>query len=129
MPETTAARLLAFIEANADPDSKKFTGENRAYGGLENHHAVNHGDGGYVRGEVHINGTESFWAPVRRGYSGTFRHVESKHLHRYVNEFAGRLSDKAASAVERMHNIVRNLVGKRLTYRQLVASKALCGAS
>ena len=28
---------LAFIEANTDPDSKKFTDENRAYNDLENY--------------------------------------------------------------------------------------------
>ena len=66
---------------------------------------------------------------MRRGYNGTFHHIEPKHLHRYVNEFAGRLSDRAASAVEKMCNIVRNLVGKRLTYRQLITSKSLCGAT
>lgn len=52
---------------------------------------------------------ESFRALVRRGYSGTFHHIEPKHLHRYINEFAGRLSDKSAGAVERMGNIVGNM--------------------
>ena len=65
---------------------------------------------------------------MRRGYNGTFHHIEPKHLHRYINEFAGRLSDRAAGAVEKMGNIVRNLVGKRLTYKQLIASKSLYGA-
>ena len=109
VPETTAARLVQFVESNADPDSKKFTDENRAYNDLKNHQTVNHGDGGYVRGEVHINGMESFRALVRRGYGGTFHHIEPKHLHRYINEFAGRLSDKSAGAVERMGNIVGNM--------------------
>ena len=128
VPETTAARLIQFVESNADPEAEKFTDENRAYNGLKNHHTVNHGDGEYVRGEVHINGMESFWALVRRGYNGTFHHIEPKHLHRYINEFSGRLSDRAAGAVEKMGNIVRNLAGKRLTYKQLVASKSLRGA-
>ena len=128
VPETTAARLIQFVESNVDPEAEKFTDENRAYADLKNHHTVNHGDGEYVRGEVHINGIESFWALVRRGYNGTFHHIEPKHLHRYINEFSGRLSDSVAGTVEKMGNIVRSLVGKRLTYRQLVASKSLCGA-
>lgn len=127
VPETTAARLLAFIEANVDPEAKKFTDENRAYGGLKNHHTVNHGDGEYVRGEVHINGMASFWALVRRGYNGTFHRIEPKHLHRYINEFAGRLGMKALGTVGKMYAIVQNLVGKRLTYAQLVAPSTLCG--
>ena len=64
---------------------------------------------------------------MRRGYNGTFRHIEPKHPRRYVNEFAGRLSDGAASAVEKMGNIVRNPVGKRLTYGRLITGKSLRG--
>ena len=104
------------------------TYENRAYNDPENHHTVNHGDGGHVREEVvRINGMGPFWAPVGRGYNGTFHHVDPKHLHRYVNEFSGRPSGKAAGVIERMGGIVRNLVGKRPTCRQLVADNALCG--
>lgn len=62
VPETTAARLVEFVEPNANPNSEKFTDENRAYNGLKNHQTVKHGDGEYVRGKVHINGLESFWA-------------------------------------------------------------------
>ena len=60
VPETTAARLVEFIESNATPDSEKFTDENKSYNGLKNHQTVNHSDGEYVWGEVHINGMESF---------------------------------------------------------------------
>ena len=127
VPETTAARLVEFVESNVAKGARVFTDENRAYNGLKNHQTVKRGDGEYVRGEVHINGMESFWALVRRGYNGTFHHIEPKHLHRYINEFAGRLSDSTAGAVEKMCNIVRNLVGKRLTYAQLVAPSTLCG--
>lgn len=86
-PELTA--LSPCIQAATHTGSKKFTDENRAYNGLKNHQTVKHGDGEYVRGEVHINGMESFWALVRRGYDGTFHHIEPKHLHRYINEFVG----------------------------------------
>ena len=127
VPETTAARLTEFVESNIAKGAKVFTDENRAYCALENHETVNHGDGECVRGEVHVNGMESFWALVRRGYNGTFHHIEPKHLHRYVNEFAGRLGMRALDVVSKMCAIVRNLAGKRLTYRQLVAPSTLCG--
>ena len=116
VPETTGARLVEFVESNIAKGGRVSTYENRAYNDPENHHTVNHGDGEYVRGEVvHNNGMGPFWAPVRRGYNGTFHHIDPKHLHRYVNEFSGRLSYKAAGVIERMGGIVRNLVGKRLT--------------
>ena len=104
-----------------------FTDKNKAYNSLDNHETVNHGDGEYVRGRVRINGAEPFLAPVGRGYSGTFRRIEPKHLHRYVNEFAGRLGMRALGTVGKMRTIVQNLVGKRLTYEQLVAPSVLCG--
>ena len=111
-----------------------FTGEGGSYNSLGNHETVNHSDGECVRGKVRINGIwprsgrmESFWATVRRGYNGAFRRIEPKHLHRYVNEFAGRLGMRALGTVGKMRTIVQNLVGKRLTYEQLVAPSVLCG--
>ena len=127
VPETTAARLVNFVEGNAAKGARVFTDENRAYGSLDNHETINHGDGEYVRGDVHVNGMESFWALVRRGYNGTFHHIDPKHLHRYINKFSGRLSMKTLDAVSRMCATVQNMVGKRLTYVQLVAPGALCG--
>ena len=125
--ETTAARLVEFVESNIAKGARVFTDENRAYNSLKNHQTVNHSDGEYVRDEVHINGMELFWALVRRGYNGTFHHVEPKHLHRYIHEFAGRLSMRMLGTVGKMCAIVQNLVGKRLTYAQLVAPSTLCG--
>ena len=89
--------------------------------------SFHHGDGEYARGEAHINGMGSFWAPVRRGYNGTFRHIEPKHLHRYINGFAGRLDMRMLGTVGKMCAIVQSLVGKHLAYAQLVAPGTLCG--
>ena len=127
VPETTAARLTEFVESNVARGAEAFTDENRAYCALENHETVNHGDGEYVRGDVHVNGMESFWALVRRGYNGTFHHTGPKHLHWYVNEFTGRLGTRALDVVSKMNAMVRNLAGKKLTYRHLVAPSTLRG--
>ena len=127
VPETAAARLENFIESNVVKGAEVFTDENKAYGNLDNHETVNHGKGEYVRGEVHVNGAESIWALVRRGYNGTFHCIDPKHLYRYINEFAGRLNMKMLDTMNKMCTMVQNMVGKRLTYRQLVASNTLCG--
>ena len=120
VPETTAARLCNFIEKHVKPSAMKYTDESRAYAGLEHHETVNHGDGEYVRGKVHTNGIESFWALLRRGYYGTFHHITPKHLHRYVNEFAGRLNNRFCDTVDMIRVLAKNAVGKRLTYSHLV---------
>ncbi|MDE0399813.1 MAG: IS1595 family transposase [Candidatus Poribacteria bacterium] len=121
VPETTAARLGRFIEDNADKDAKKYTDDNRAYAGLSNHESVNHSVGEYVRGQAHVNGIESFWALLRRGYYGTFHHLSAEHLHRYVNEFAGRLNIRDMDTVGMMGAMSAGMHGRRLTYAALIA--------
>ena len=70
---------------------------------------------------------ESFWAPVRRAYNGTFHRIDPKRLHRYVNEFAGRPSMRAQDTMSKMRSTVQSMVGKRLTYALLVDPSTLCG--
>ncbi len=52
--------------------------------------AVRHGIGEYVRGDVLIQGIESFWSMLKRVHKGTFHKMGPKHLDRYVGEFSGR---------------------------------------
>jgi len=120
VPEATAARLTHFIESNVEPGCLIYTDENKAYDGLPNHETVNHSAREYVRDKAHTNGIESFWASLDRGIMGIFHHISKKHLHRYVSEFAERLNMKAMDTVDMMKTTVRNMVGKRLTYKMLV---------
>ena len=72
-------------------------------------------------GQAHVNGLESFWSLLKRGYHGTFHHVSEKHLNRYVSEFAGRQSRRDLGTIEQMQVIARSMDGRRLTYRELIA--------
>lgn len=120
VPETTKARLEHFVEGHVDHTAKKYTDENPAYGSLPNHHTVNHGSSQYVRGDVHINGMESFWALLKRGYVGTFHRMSSEHMHRYVNEFAGRSDIRDLDTIDMMGTVATCMAGKRLTYARLL---------
>lgn len=51
---------------------------------------VNHRKGEYVRGDVHTNSLEGFWANLKRGIEGTYVHVSSQHLQKYLWEFEYR---------------------------------------
>ncbi len=53
------------------------------------HTTINH-QKEYVRGLVHTNTIESFWAIVKRGMVGQFHHVSKKYLQRYLDEFCYR---------------------------------------
>ena len=70
---------------------------------------------------------ESFWAHVRRVYNGTHRHISPKHLHLHVTEATERFNVKDMHTLGKMAEVVRNMVGKTLTYKQLIARNTLCG--
>lgn len=113
--------LHGFIGDHVQPESMKYTDELLAYEGLENHETVKHSISEWVRDQAHTNGIESFWALLKRGYYGTFHHVSVKHLHRYVNEFAGRHNVRDKDTIDQMRDVVAGMVGKRLMYSQLIA--------
>ena len=80
-----------------------------------------HSAGEYVSGKAHTNGIESFWAILTRGYYGTFHKLSRKHLHRYVNEFAGRHNIRNWDTLDQKSFLAFMMDGKRLRYRDLIA--------
>ena len=60
---------------------------------------------------------ESVQALLKHGIIGTFHHVSKKHLHRYLNEFDFRFNNRKIKDGERTIEAIRNVEGKRLTYR------------
>jgi transposase-like protein len=78
----------------------------------------------YVRGEVHTNGIENFWALLKRGLKGTYVAVEPFHLERYVDEQVFRYNNRATKRnplndADRFIIAVSQIAGKRLTYAEL----------
>jgi transposase-like protein len=85
------------------------------------HGKVNHRAGEYVRGDVHSNSVESYFATLKRGIVGTYHHVSEAHLKRYLAEFDFRHSERSALGVndsDRATKALQGIVGKRLTYRR-----------
>ncbi|MDE2862551.1 MAG: IS1595 family transposase [Chloroflexota bacterium] len=117
----TRRNLLGFVTRNVTQGSTIYTDEHRAYRQMPGyrHYSVNHSTAEYVNGQAHVNGMESFWAMLKRGYHGTFHHVSQKHFGRHVTEFAGRQSRRDLGTMAQMALIARTMVGRRLTYRQL----------
>ena len=126
VPTACAGTLQRFVKTHCDPQSQIYSDQSASYTGLRERgyrvESVNHSVKEYVNGQAHTNGIESFWALLKRGYYGTYHKMSPKHLQRYVNEFSGRHNIRESDTIDQMALIAKGFVGKRLRYRELVAS-------
>ena len=119
--QTNHSTLRSEILKNVKVGSSLYTDQYKAYNGLKlyKHKKVKHSVGEYVKGIVHTNSIESFWALLKRGYYGIYHYMSKKHFQKYVNEFVRRFNGKDISLQEQLTMIVRDGVGIRLTYGRL----------
>ena len=115
------------LQAQIAKDTKLFT-DMAAYhrrmpkGMFQSHQMVNHKAKEYARGEVHTNTVEGYFGLLKRGLFGTYHHVSEAHLQRYINEFDFRFTNRTSQGVndaQRTTNALRQISGKRLTYRRI----------
>lgn len=115
------------IFEKVETGSQIYSDEHMAYSGMDGlfykHETVNHSAGEYKRGAAHTNSVESVWAVLKRGLHGVYHHASAKHLFRYVDEFTWRLNEGNVinHTLERLAAFVDATVGKRLTYKRLIA--------
>ena len=118
------ATLPGFVDDHTTLETMAYTDGVTAYRGRENHEAVHHLVGECVRGRPHTNGVESFSAALKRGVEASFFRISPKHAQRYVDEFCSRHNVRDMESIRRMQDLVARMVGRRLTYRDLVAEPA-----
>ena len=56
---------------------------------------------------------------VRRSYDGTFHHISEEHLHRCINEFAGRYNVRGLDTLDMVETVAESMSGQRLKYFDL----------
>jgi transposase-like protein len=121
-----AKTIKAVLEANVKQSATIMTDESKPYPpatrGFAAHHAVNHHQGEYARGDVTTNSVEGFFSILKRGIIGTFHQVSAKHLPLYLAEFDHRYNHRDVSDGERTMEGLAKVEGKRLTYRPLVGT-------
>jgi len=114
--------LHGFVGERAVPNATVYTDDLQSYQGIPfEHESVSHSVSEYVRDQAHVNGLESFWAGLKRGYHGTYHHMSPKHLGRYVTEFSGRHNDRPSDTIAQMENMAQGMTGKQLRYKDLIA--------
>ncbi|KAF0183055.1 MAG: IS1595 family transposase [Hyphomonadaceae bacterium] len=95
-PDRRSAAVMKTIRWNVAPCSTIYTDEAGVFGGIGftdmryTHSTINHAKKEWVRGDTHTNTIESFWANLKRGINGTYIHVSSQHLQKYLWEFEYR---------------------------------------
>ena len=129
VPGTRKATIQGFASDHVKDDAEVFTDDLKSYEGIPNRKAVQHSVGEYVNAQAHINGMESFWSMMKRGYMGTYHRMSPAHLQRYVNEFSGRHNQRSADTELQMRMMAQGLVGKRLRYKDLAVGRKNKAAS
>ncbi|MFA5084097.1 MAG: IS1595 family transposase [Candidatus Paceibacterota bacterium] len=101
------------IKKNIDPRAFIMTDEASVYKKLPklgySRGGVKHSQKQWVKGEIHTNSIESFWALFKRGYHGTYHSMSKKHIQRYINEFAFRFNVRMMEMGEKFTAIVQQI--------------------
>lgn len=109
VPDTKMRTLEREMQENVKKGTTLYTDRFLSYARMNtfyDHDSVDHGRGEYVRGDVHTNSIESFWATFKRGYVGVYHQMSDKHLQRYVDEFAYRFNSRILAYEELFADVV-----------------------
>jgi transposase-like protein len=119
-----ANNIRSALVTNIDRQSILMTDDARTYWPIGREFAAHgttlHAAREFARpGGIHSNTAENFFSILKRGVIGTYHHWSACHLHRYLAEFDFRYSTKTANDFERSEICLKNIAGKRLTYRRI----------
>jgi transposase-like protein len=123
------ATVQCEVRDKVEAGSQVFTDALPSYNGLNQeyiHQAIDHAKE-YVRGNVHTNGLENFWALLKRGIRGTYVSVEPFHLFRYLDEQAFRFNERESNDAGRFLKGIIGIIGRRLQYAKLIGQEATGG--
>jgi transposase-like protein len=116
--------LQAFVRENVEAGSTLNSDALKSYEGLDEftHQVIDHAVA-YVDGNTHTNNCENFWSLLKRSLKGTYVAVEPFHLFRYIDEQAFRYNNRNMSDIERFVYVMRHVIGRRLTYKELTGKQ------
>src|SRR6185437_12094307 len=121
--------VRAALVTNVHRSSTLMTDDARMYWSIgrefAEHGTTLHSNREFARpGGVHSNSAENFFSILKRGVVGTYHHWSEAHFARYLAEFDFRYSHKDVTDAERSDELLKGIVGKRLTYRRTAALAA-----
>ena len=120
-----AKTLYPIIRENVRRETRLMTDDARQYKKIgkeyAGHGVVRHSLGQYVQRRdrtIHTQTIEGFFSIFKRGMRGIYQHCGKQHLHRYLAEFDFRYSNRHLEDSERAVVALKNIAGRRLTYRR-----------
>lgn len=115
-----AKTLKPILMSQINKNANLMTDEAKMYKSIgkefASHNVVTHSINEYVRGNAHTNTIEGFFSRLKRGLIGTYHHVGSQHLIRYVTEFDFRYNTRKGTDSDRSKTVLSGIAGKRLMY-------------
>lgn len=70
-----------------------------------------------------LNGIESMWAVMKRGYNGVYHNWSKEHMRQYINGFTFRLNEGrcAIDAEDRLDSLFGAMAGKTIAFEKLTS--------
>ena len=91
VPDASSKTMTEFIQRNIQTKlTSTLTDSSKVYLKSDKTHdrySVDHHKGEYVRGDIHINTVETFFAHLKRSIRGTFKSLSRRHLQSYLDAF------------------------------------------
>lgn len=126
IPNRETQVVLGALTQHVDKEAHLMTDDAGVYRKVSRigyrHDSVKHSRRMYVRGDVHTNSIESFWALFKRNYHGTYHSMSKKHLDRYIDEVVFRFNNREVD-MSAMFDEVTKRIAKRgkMSYKTLTA--------
>jgi transposase len=116
VPDVWEQDLMPHVRKRVLPASTVYTDNWKAYhsmgkAGYE-HTRVSHEQQVYVSGDAHVQAIEGFWSLVKRGISGVYHGVSTKHLQAYLDEYAFRYNNRDATGLGMVGAFLDRIVRK-----------------
>jgi len=127
VPHRGTEVLLPTIKKHISPKAMLMSDEARVYTklpkvGYYNHGMVKHGKRHWVRGSIHTNSIESFWALFKRNYHGIYHTMSKKHLQRYIDEVSFRFNHRELDMQGVFEEVTKRMAKRgKMPYKALTA--------
>lgn len=114
------ANIKPIIEQNISKGATIYTDESPIYKFLPQRQFVNHSQKEYVNGNITTNHIEGVFSHFKRLIYGIYHQCSQKHIQKYADMFCFRWNTRDFSLQGRIELFLRQVIGKRLQYRELV---------